>query len=127
MVDTSTMECFYHPAVVAVGTCKSCHRGICRECVSEVRDGIACTDRCERGADSLGRLTRQNDASMFILAGFLVASGVIFFGWQVYTWVRYDDYIPAILSLGVVELVVGAGLGWKYARDRGRDDESAKP
>lgn len=41
------MNCFYHPTAVAVGTCKSCNKGLCRECAVDLGKGLACKGRCE--------------------------------------------------------------------------------
>jgi hypothetical protein len=36
------MNCFYHPAVPAVGICKYCQKGLCTECAVDLKHGIAC-------------------------------------------------------------------------------------
>ncbi len=41
------MKCFYHADQDAVAICKSCCRGLCRECVADVPPGVACRNRCE--------------------------------------------------------------------------------
>jgi hypothetical protein len=47
------MNCFYHPTVVAVGTCKSCHKGLCPECAIDLGKGLACKGRCEENVKGL--------------------------------------------------------------------------
>jgi hypothetical protein len=54
------MKCFYHPQSDAVGTCKHCHRGVCRECAAERMDGIACLGRCEASVDAVNALIQRN-------------------------------------------------------------------
>ena len=54
------MRCFYHPQADAVGTCKHCHRGLCRDCASEREGGLACRGRCEGAVDAVNALIRRN-------------------------------------------------------------------
>ena len=54
------MRCFYHPQADAVGTCKHCHRGVCRGCASEREGGLACLGRCEAAVDAVNALIRRN-------------------------------------------------------------------
>jgi len=66
------MRCFYHLDREAVGVCKSCQRGICQECATDIGKGIACKAHCEEDARQLVRLTdaaiRHGPASEFIVA-----------------------------------------------------------
>ena len=41
------MKCYYHQARDAVGLCKSCNKGLCSDCATDVGNGLACRDRCE--------------------------------------------------------------------------------
>lgn len=41
------MECFYHAGASAVGSCRACLKGLCRQCAVELEGGLACPDRCE--------------------------------------------------------------------------------
>lgn len=41
------MVCYFHSDRPAVGMCKHCQRGLCRECAALVRDVLACRDRHE--------------------------------------------------------------------------------
>src|SRR5262245_8963902 len=54
------MKCFYHADAEAVGTCKHCHRGVCRACAAERDGGIACLNRCESAVDQVNALIRRN-------------------------------------------------------------------
>jgi hypothetical protein len=54
------MKCFYHESADAVGTCKHCHRGVCRECAAERDGGIACRGRCEASVDQVNALIARN-------------------------------------------------------------------
>lgn len=114
------MECFYHPAVVAVGTCKNCQRGVCRDCVAEVTDGIACKDRCELQAAAIGKLWKQSDGAFAIYAAFLLAMGAVFTGVAAADGIRYGleavDVMAAVM--GGIFSVVGLTFAWKAFRSR---------
>ncbi|WP_189401619.1 hypothetical protein [Arenicella chitinivorans] len=40
------MQCFQHQAINAVGLCKSCLKGVCQECATEVPTGLVCSSAC---------------------------------------------------------------------------------
>ena len=54
------MRCFYHEDKEAVGTCKSCGRGLCRECAIELPKSLACRGRCEADAQAVTQLIERN-------------------------------------------------------------------
>ena len=47
------MNCFYHAESAAVAQCKSCGRGLCMQCTSQIENGTACKGRCEVRAQSI--------------------------------------------------------------------------
>ena len=93
------MNCYYHPDKVALGTCKHCQRGLCRDCISEIDESLACKDRHEEQvhaiklvtertllqARRIGSVYRRN-AIFYSLVGLLFAgfglSQVRWLGWQ---------------------------------------------
>ena len=86
------MRCYYHQDREAVGTCKSCGKGLCPECAVDLGKGLACRDRCEEDTRTLIQLIDNNiqmqpAASRLIQAGgsarmagslFFLATGAIF-------------------------------------------------
>ena len=62
------MECFYHAASSAVGVCKSCGRGLCRGCATEVANGLACPGRCEREASDVNVQTQEGRGALTLAA-----------------------------------------------------------
>ena len=54
------MRCYYHDEVEAVAICKSCLRGLCRECCVEVGHTSACRNRCEPEVETLNALLERN-------------------------------------------------------------------
>lgn len=93
------MRCFYHREVEAVGTCKSCGRGLCPDCAAEVGAGLACRSRCEGEVAALNRIIDQNKTAYDKASGaywrvalFYGAVGALFlFGgltdWRGFGWV----------------------------------------
>lgn len=51
------MKCFYHQHVDAVCLCKSCKRGLCSECATDVGNGLACAGQCEESVRQINALT----------------------------------------------------------------------
>lgn len=56
----SLVNCFNHPDRVALGLCKSCGRGLCRDCLAELQDGLACKGRCEQRVTLINRIIDSN-------------------------------------------------------------------
>lgn len=54
------MRCFYHEDKEAVGSCKSCGKGICRECAVDLVKGLACRGHCEADAQELIQFIDRN-------------------------------------------------------------------
>jgi hypothetical protein len=54
------MRCFQHEEREAVGTCKSCGKGICRTCAVDLGKGLACSGRCEADVRDLISLIDRN-------------------------------------------------------------------
>jgi sulfite exporter TauE/SafE len=54
------VNCFYHPAVPAIGLCKYCQRGICAECAAVVDDVLACKNRHEDEVRALEQLAARS-------------------------------------------------------------------
>src|SRR5262245_7896203 len=54
------MRCFYHNERDAIGTCKSCGKGICHECAADLKKGLACKGRCEADVQALLELIARN-------------------------------------------------------------------
>ena len=94
------MNCFYHPAVVAVGTCKSCSKGLCPACAVDLGKGLACKGRCEEdGIAVVGRIERNIKLSpanerlvkmasgnRYLGAAFYLVFGLLFLAFAAYQY-----------------------------------------
>ena len=86
------MRCFYHQDKEAVGSCKSCGKGLCPECATDLSKGLACRGHCEDDVRAVIELVDRNiklqpTATRLIQAGgsarlagslFFLASGAVF-------------------------------------------------
>lgn len=117
------MKCFYHAESDAVGTCLSCHRGVCRECAAESERGIACRGRCEvevrrlldlrdfsfaqpKTQESILKRTRQT----YVRGGLfnLVLGGGMLIMWYVDRRLSYFGFIgAAMLIFGIATMFLG--------------------
>ena len=54
------MRCYYHQDRDAVGLCKSCGKGLCADCQTDLGQGLACKGRCEARVRDLIALIDHN-------------------------------------------------------------------
>jgi hypothetical protein len=108
------MKCFYHPEADAVGTCKNCHRGVCRSCAAERSEGIACVGRCEAAVDQVSALIRRNvqltsgpawPVLVRAVAYWALAAGMI------YLALTQEDTTIRLMAVGIAAIGFVAGLG----------------
>jgi hypothetical protein len=109
------MRCFNHLDIEAVGVCKHCSRGICKECVKDSGQGIACSLPCLSEIRSAYAVTTRNRKLRWMNTKsrnrmpiwFLVIGGISI---AVGIWTR-EKAPPLILDLtvlGVILVFLGA-------------------
>lgn len=54
------MLCFNHPEKYAVGICKSCQRGLCGDCATDLGHGLACKGKHEEQVATLEKIINQS-------------------------------------------------------------------
>jgi len=54
------MNCFYHPDKPAIGVCKSCSKGLCQDCVTDLGHGLACKNKHEAEVNNLNMIITKN-------------------------------------------------------------------
>lgn len=116
------MECFYHPETAAAGICKNCQRGICRDCIAEVTDGIACLGRCELQATSIGRTVREGAHAILVMGIMIAALGLVFLSQVVVDYLRYGGFAAFPFVAGGVFVTTGMFMiaRWLMTRRRAR-------
>ena len=119
------MNCFVHSPAAAIGICKHCGRGLCRDCVAEVMLSLACKGRCETEVTVMNDLTHRAKSSFEKAAGaytktavFMALSGLLFTGLGAFTF-KNDGFIA--LGLGLLFLLGSAFYFHSARRYRSRD------
>jgi hypothetical protein len=74
------MECFYHEAAPAVGSCRACLKGLCRRCAVELEGGLACPGRCEPMARAVVLAVQQSARFQSVSTGFLRSARGLWLG-----------------------------------------------
>ena len=114
------MKCFCHQQQDAVGTCKSCGRGLCPVCAADLGKGLAGRGRCEGDAKVLialiDRNIRMSRSTEKLLAtgrgvrsgtfAFNVVLGIAFILWGV----TDPGRLGFLIMIGACFLVFGAFL-----------------
>ena len=132
------MRCFYHQDREAIGSCKSCGKGLCPECAVDLGKGLACRGRCEADAQAVIQLIEQNVRHMEVveraLQGrrsvlqqntstryatglFLAVAGAIF---SIFGAADLENFAFAF-ALGIACLIFGIYwiiLGRRFAKDK---------
>jgi hypothetical protein len=92
------MKCFNHSETDAVGICKNCQKGVCKECLSEVHNGIACKETCVDEVKLLNKIVEKSSDAMLNVAGahkrnaiifVIIGSVFIYTGWSM----NRDNYL----------------------------------
>ncbi|MBI4651644.1 hypothetical protein HY745_10245 [Candidatus Desantisbacteria bacterium] len=50
------MKCYYHVEKDAIGICKNCNKGLCKECAVDVTNGLACNNSCEEEVKKINEI-----------------------------------------------------------------------
>ena len=112
------MKCFYDPTQDAIGTCKSCGKGLSADYSVDLGKGLACKGRCEEDVRRLIELIEHNismrGASANIMRGagrggmltsvvhFVLGCAFLGFG------IRHREEIDAFpIMVGIVFLIWG--------------------
>jgi len=63
------MRCYNHPENNAIGICKNCNKGLCKDCLTELENGIACTATCIDEVKQINYLINLNKNSYNVTSG----------------------------------------------------------
>lgn len=72
------MKCYYHNESDAVGFCKACSKGLCRECAVDVGYGLACKDTCEDQVRAVNAIIERGKRGYQLYAGGVAILGIGF-------------------------------------------------
>lgn len=100
------MNCFYHQEVPAVGICKSCSKGLCAECASDLGHGIACKGKHEEKVEAVNMIIEKNtkvygsaSKNSIISPIFYLFMGFVFSGYGYFSKGGITD-LPFVLGIG---------------------------
>lgn len=110
------MKCFYDPAQDAVGTCKSCGKGLSPDYAVDLGKGLACKGRCEEDVRALiamiDRSVSMQGTTERILrgsgrAGMMVSVMYLLMGATFLFFGRYgrDEPVPFLMIMGGLFIV----------------------
>ena len=84
------MNCFYHPRMIAVATCKYCQKGLCTDCAVDLDHGVACRQHQaevnelydihfmhKQSAQNMSRIYRQSAIAMSFMGIAGVLGGLV--------------------------------------------------
>ncbi len=109
------MNCFNHRDRPAIGLCKSCLKGLCEDCLTEVHNGLACKGSCE---DRVNIINRMLDSKSQIVSAarhqtrsfgaLSVLMGIACFIFAAWARTEFGGFLPYFIGLlGVFTLLIG--------------------
>ena len=95
------MNCFNHPSEPAVGLCKSCCKALCRGCVTELENGLACRGTsCEERVRLINRIIDNNKKVLSvantqnrIAVTMTLGMGAAFCAFGALFWTTINEYL----------------------------------
>jgi hypothetical protein len=122
------MRCFNHTDRDAIGTCKSCSKGLCSECAADLDHGLACRGKHEQNVVSLNSMVVRASQvqattirAKYVTPVFTAFMGVMFLGYGYLKQALAIFLLPLGLGFLVYSLVIFITNRRAYGR-RGRND-----
>lgn len=72
------MNCFNHVDTAAVAMCKNCHKGLCKACAVELKNGISCKGNCEDEVKAINEILDRGKTAYQKTSSAYMSSAVIF-------------------------------------------------
>jgi hypothetical protein len=102
------MNCYNHPDVSAIGTCKACSKGLCKDCVTDLDHGLACKNKHETEVENINMIISKNtriyssaSQNTIIAPMFYLFMGLLFAGFG-YTSKGGVTDLPFMLGIGFI-------------------------
>lgn len=105
------MKCFNHPEVDAVGSCKSCMKGLCPTCAKDLGHGLACKDKHEEDVEFLHTLIEASKMSESDIPKATALSNILYLllgiAFLIWGW-----FVPSygIMSMGGIFIIFWLAL-----------------
>lgn len=115
------MRCFNHPERDAIGSCKTCCKGLCLECAADMGHGLACKGVHEQQVESLNALFLRGAKmqgtiakSKYVASAFNIFMGIVFTGYGLTTPSGITSLLSILglgfLAFGVVAFAVNRNI-----------------
>lgn len=120
------MKCYNHPETDAIGICKNCNKGLCKNCLTEIENGLACTATCVEEVKQVNSLINRNKQS-FSIASKASSRNAIIYGIMGLAFLSFGlttdgpSLFPTVM--GIIFLI-GAGLTYKSSKNLRQDNEN---
>jgi hypothetical protein len=114
------MKCFNHSEVDAIGVCKHCNKGLCRECAVEAAGSLSCRGACEQQVALVNRLTLQAGASYAKTSRAYLRSTLVYVI-LVFAFRTDISLLRTLLIIMAVVFFLGGVFYFRSAREFGKD------
>jgi hypothetical protein len=102
------MKCYNHPENDAIGICKNCNKGLCKECLTEVENGIACTSTCIDEVKLINSLINRNKQSYKVTSGAHYKNAYLFGGIgivMIFYGIITESLTGFLVAMGIIFLI----------------------
>lgn len=101
------MHCFNHLDTPAVGICRACSKGLCKDCATDLGHSLACKDKHIEVVESLNRLVTKNTEiqtintkNRYLMPVFYGFTGLTFFLYGIFS--KYPMGFATVLGAGFI-------------------------
>jgi hypothetical protein len=119
------MNCYRHQSLSAVGTCKTCNKGLCPDCAFDVGNGLACRGQCEAKVSELNQMWERSARiyGLGVHKSRIPSTGVLLWGlmalamWAI-AGLAYFSRGEVDISSIVIAVIFTAALGLAFYSSR---------
>jgi hypothetical protein len=119
------VKCFNHSTIDAVGVCKHCNKGLCRECAVEITGSLSCRGPCEEQVALVNRLAHQAGASYAKTSRAYLRSTLVYFilgvVFAVFAFRTDITLLRTLLIIMSVVFFLGGVFYFRSSREFGKD------
>lgn len=102
------MKCYKHRDRDAIGLCKSCHKGVCPECLVLVGGSVACIDSCQENVATLNYIVEQNkkyrNLDKKLIPFITYGIGIFFLSFGLYTFNKKSSWFT--IGFGAILIII---------------------
>jgi hypothetical protein len=120
------MNCYNHHSVPAVAICKNCNKGLCPECLTEVKNGIACTATCVEEVETVNAMINKNKnagsrvASTYYRMVFMFLAMSLLFLYSAFETPSLKFYMFPASGIFFAMSLLYLNTANKYKKDKGK-------